>query len=58
MFSVFREYKNIVTGVTLWGISDKYTWKDNFPVKGRKDWPLLFDEKGNPKPLLNKVINF
>ena len=42
MFSVFREYKNIVTGVTLWGISDKYTWKDNFPVKGRKDWPLIF----------------
>jgi len=20
---------------TLWGISDAYTWKDNFPVHGR-----------------------
>lgn len=58
IFSMFREYKNDVTGVTLWGISDKYTWKDGFPVRGRKDWPLLFDVNGKPKSSLKKITSF
>lgn len=58
IFSIFREYKHIVNSVTLWGISDKYTWKDNFPVRGRKDWPLLFDTNGKPKSSFSKVVNF
>jgi len=57
-FALFREYKEIVTGVTLWGISDKYTWKDNFPVKNRKDWPLLFDINYGEKEAFYKVVNF
>jgi endo-1,4-beta-xylanase len=35
--------------VTFWNLSDKSTWLDNFPVRGRKDFPLLFDEKYQPK---------
>lgn len=58
IFSVFREYKDIITGVTLWGISDRYTWKDNFPVRNRKDWPLLFDVNGEPKSAFDKIIQF
>ena len=58
IFSIFREYKEHVTSVTFWGISDKYTWKDNFPVFGRKDWPMLFDVDGKPKASFDKVINF
>lgn len=49
IFSVFKQYKEVVNSVTLWGISDKYTWKDYFPVFGRKDWPLLLDMDGNLK---------
>lgn len=58
IFSIFREYKELVTSVTFWGISDKYTWKDNFPVFGRKDWPMLFDIKGTPKGSFYKLANF
>lgn len=57
VFSVFREYKDVITSVTLWGISDRHTWKDNFPVKGRKDWPLLFDINGKPKKALYRILN-
>lgn len=32
-----------ITGITIWGFSDKYTWRD-------KDYPLLYDEQMNPKP--------
>jgi endo-1,4-beta-xylanase len=36
VFKVFRDYKNIVTGVTFWNLSDQYSWLDDYPVKGRK----------------------
>jgi len=58
VFAVFREYKDVITSVTLWGISDRHTWKDNFPVKGRKDWPLLFDVNGKPKEALYRILRF
>nr|WP_148221685.1 endo-1,4-beta-xylanase [Caldicellulosiruptor owensensis] len=58
VFKVFREYKGVITSVTFWGISDKHTWKDNFPVIGRKDWPLLFDVNGKPKEAFFRIVNF
>lgn len=58
IFKVFREYSNVLNSVTFWGISDKYTWKDNFPVFGRKDWPMIFDTNGQPKSSFEKLIKF
>ncbi|GGI98447.1 beta-xylanase [Alicyclobacillus cellulosilyticus] len=49
IFAIFREYKDVITGVTLWGVADDWTWRDDFPVRGRKDWPLLFDTAHQPK---------
>lgn len=54
-FEVYRKYKNVISGVTLWGVADDYTWLDEFPVYGRKDWPLLFDEKLQKKPAYEAV---
>jgi endo-1,4-beta-xylanase len=42
-FSVFCKYRKQISGVTFWNISDRSSWLDNFPVRGRKDYPLLFD---------------
>ena len=49
VFKVFREYKDKITGVTFWNVSDKSSWLDNFPVRGRKNYPLLFDQNFQPK---------
>ncbi len=56
-FKVFREYSEYIDNVTLWGVSDKYTWLDDFPVKNRKNWPLLFDENNQPKPALYSIMD-
>jgi endo-1,4-beta-xylanase len=48
-FGIFREYKDIIKSVTTWGVADDCTWLDNFPVRGRKNWPLLFDVNHKPK---------
>ena len=58
LFDVFRKHKGTVTGVTFWNVSDKSTWLDNFPVPGRKDYPLLFDQSYQPKPAYFKVTDF
>lgn len=58
IFRVFREYKDDLNAVTFWNISDKYSWLDHFPVEGRKDYPLLFDENHEPKESYQRVVNF
>lgn len=58
VFQVFRDYKNVITGVTFWGLSDRHTWLDNYPVAGRKNYPLLFDEKLQPKKAFQEVTRF
>jgi endo-1,4-beta-xylanase len=57
-FKVFREYKDYIDCVTLWGVADDSTWLDNFPVRGRKNWPLLFDVNHNPKEAFYRILEF
>ena len=57
-FTLFRKYKKILTGVTFWNISDKHSWLDGFPVQGRKDYPLLFDQALKPKKAFWEVVKF
>lgn len=57
-FELFRKYKNVISGVTFWNLSDKYSWMDNFPVKNRKDYPLLFDQNLKPKKAYWEVVKF
>ena len=58
VFKIFREYRNVITGVTFWNISDKNTWLDGYPVPGRKNYPLLFDQNLQPKKAYWKVVEF
>jgi len=56
-FELFRKYKQVISGVTFWNISDRNSWLDNFPVRGRKDYPLLFDKDLKPKKAFYEVTN-
>lgn len=55
-FKLFREYKQHISAVTFWGAADDYTWLDYFPVRSRKNWPLLFDEQQQPKEAFWRVV--
>ena len=58
LFKQFRENKQFITGVTFWNLSDRSSWLDNFPVRGRKNYPLLFDQNLQPKKAYWSVVNF
>jgi endo-1,4-beta-xylanase len=57
-FELFRKHKKSITGITFWNVSDRYSWLDHFPVRDRKDYPLLFDKNLKPKKAYQKVVSF
>jgi len=60
-YQIFECFKKeakagILKDVVLWGITDRFSWKNNFPVPGRGDAPLLFDGEGKEKPAFFKLL--
>jgi endo-1,4-beta-xylanase len=55
IFDVFRKYRKEITSVTFWNLSDRYTWLN---MRGRKNFPLLFDEDLKPKKAFWEVVKF
>jgi len=54
-FELFLRYRKVIGRVTLWGVHDGGSWLNNFPVRGRTDYPLLFDRALKPKPAFFSV---
>jgi endo-1,4-beta-xylanase len=57
VFGVFLKHAADISRVTFWGVTDAQSWKNNWPVPGRTDYPLLFDRQGKPKPAFDAVIS-
>ena len=56
LFAEFRARKDVIDRVTLWGVTDYKSWRNNWPVVGRTAYPLLFDRACQPKPAFYAVI--
>lgn len=55
-FNVFLTHNDKISRVTIWGLNDGQTWRNNWPIKGRKDYPVLFDRENKPKPVVAEII--
>jgi endo-1,4-beta-xylanase len=55
-FKLFLKHQDKITRVTLWGVEDADSWRNNWPVWGRTDYPLLFDRNHQAKPVVNLII--
>ncbi|HEY6156636.1 MAG TPA: endo-1,4-beta-xylanase [Gemmatimonadales bacterium] len=56
LFGSYLRHRGTVTRVTFWGVTDRDSWLNNWPVRGRTNYPLLFDRDGRPKPAFAAVI--
>ena len=56
LFEIYRSYSDVIDSVTTWGVCDNYTWLDGFPVRGRKNYPLLFHYDHEPKAYTRKIV--
>lgn len=56
-FGLFFKYSDHLKRVTLWGLTDGDSWKNDWPIVGRTDYPLLFDRNHEPKPIVEWIVN-
>ncbi len=56
LFDIINKYKEHVTSVTYWGLTDEYSWL-RYYFEERNDWPLPFDEELNPKPFFWGMVD-
>jgi endo-1,4-beta-xylanase len=55
-FAVYLKHRDIIDRVTFWGVTDRDSWLNGWPVPGRTNYPLLFDRNGKPKPAFDAVV--
>ena len=53
LFELYRSYSDVIDSVTFWGVADDTSWLSR---GSRKNWPLIFDMNGQPKPVLERLI--
>jgi len=56
LFRVFLKNAKVMERVTFWGVTDRNSWLNDWPVRGRTSHPLLFDRNCKPKPAFDAVI--
>jgi endo-1,4-beta-xylanase len=57
MYRLYLKYSDVIERVTVWGLNDNNTWLNYFPIRGRKDYPLLFDRNNQKKSVVDKMIS-
>jgi endo-1,4-beta-xylanase len=56
LFSIFHKHADKISRITFWGVDDGCSWRNNWPIRGRTDYPLLFGRDYQPKPAFYAVI--
>jgi endo-1,4-beta-xylanase len=56
VFAVLLKHSDKIERITFWGINDGDSWLNNWPARGRTNYPLLFDRENRPKPAFHSVL--
>ncbi|MFC2137820.1 endo-1,4-beta-xylanase [Bacteroidota bacterium] len=56
-FNLFLKYSDNIERVTFWGVTDQQSWRNYWPIRGRTDYPLLFDREYKEKSVVQELIN-
>jgi endo-1,4-beta-xylanase len=56
IFRLFHKHRDHLDRVTFWGVDDGQSWRNYWPIRGRTNYPLLFDREYQPKPAYDAVI--
>jgi endo-1,4-beta-xylanase len=55
IFQMLARHRDAIERVTFWGLTDRESWLNTYPVRGRTNYPLLFDRDLKPKPAFAAV---
>lgn len=57
LFSFFKRHSDKFDRITFWAVHDKQSWRSYLPIRGRTEYPMLFDRECNPKPAFDAVVS-
>jgi endo-1,4-beta-xylanase len=57
LFSLFHKHRDKISRVAFWAVHDGQSWRSYLPIRGRTDYPMLFDRNCEPKRAFNAVLN-
>ena len=57
IFNLFLKHKEKISRVTFWGVNDGNSWKNDWPIQGRTNYPLLFNRDNEKKEAYHSVVN-
>lgn len=55
-FQMLLRHHESILRVNFWCLNDGNSWRNNFPIRGRTDYPTLFDRQNRPKPVIQRLI--
>ena len=56
LFLVIHRHMGKISRVTFWAVHDGQSWRNYSPIRGKTDYPMLFDRRCRPKPAFDAVI--
>ena len=56
IFTLIKKHEHHIDRVTFWGVHDGMSWLNDWPIEGRKNYPLLFDRDKEPKPVVKDIM--
>lgn len=56
IFKLFLKHQDKISRVTFWGVNDGQSWLNDWPIKGRTNYPLLFDRELKPKAAYDSIV--
>lgn len=57
IFEVLHRNREHIGRVTFWGVHDEQSWRNDWPMKGRTDYPLLIDRERQLKPFVTTLAS-
>jgi endo-1,4-beta-xylanase len=57
LFSLFHKHRDKFSRVTFWAVHDGQSWRSYVPIRGRSDYPMLFDRHCRPKRAFDAVVD-
>lgn len=56
LFAIYLRQAHHIERVTFWGVHDGGSWLNDFPIRGRTNYPLLFDRNLQRKPFVEDLL--
>ncbi len=56
LFEIFYRKRDKIDRVTFWGVQDGMSWKNDYPIPNRTNYPLLWNRNYQAKPALKAVL--